>query len=72
MWEIGGDECAYVPMRILPGKTVFSMMYLMCLMGSHPCIYDSELAKSMKFPSNCSSVRLSLHREFFFGAVKVE
>ena len=59
-------------MRILPENIVFSMMYLMRLLESHPYIYDGELAKSMKFPTNCSSVSLSLFREFFFGTVKVE
>ena len=43
------------------------------LFGISPLyIYDGELAKYMKFPTDCSSVSLTLYREFFFETVKVE
>ena len=43
-------------------NSVFLMMYSMCLLKFRSYIYGDESAKSMKFPTDSSSISLSLYR----------
>ena len=39
------------PRCMLPENTVFPMMYLMRLSGSHPYIYDGEFSEICEIPN---------------------
>ena len=39
------------PRRMLLENTVFPMMYLMLLLGSHPYIYDGEFSEIYEIPN---------------------
>ena len=54
------------------GKFCVSDDVFMRLLKSRSYICGGESAKSMKFPTDSSSVSLSLYREFLFRTVKVE